>query len=207
MLSTFPTLLPFLLFAFVASITPGPTNILVLDNSARYGLKHTLPMIVGACASAASIVWLVGCGFGELLSRTPYLQTAMQWLGVAWLSYLAWKVFRAPPLRLETRHTAPIGGAGVWTAISLQWVNPKTWMMALSVIGVFVDNSGARADQVWHLSAVFFLVALPCLFMWAVLGAGSRRLITSNNAQQRFNQIMGLLLLFTAWMGSGVIRL
>ncbi|NWB64014.1 LysE family translocator, partial [Pseudomonas sp. F1002] len=33
----FPTLLPFLLFAFVASITPGPTNILVLSNSARYG--------------------------------------------------------------------------------------------------------------------------------------------------------------------------
>lgn len=30
-------LLPFLLFAFVASITPGPTNILVLSNSARYG--------------------------------------------------------------------------------------------------------------------------------------------------------------------------
>lgn len=32
------SLLPFLLFAFVASITPGPTNILVLSHSSRQGL-------------------------------------------------------------------------------------------------------------------------------------------------------------------------
>ena len=38
------TLLPFALFAFVASITPGPTNILVLSNSARYGLRAALPI-------------------------------------------------------------------------------------------------------------------------------------------------------------------
>ena len=63
MLSTFPTLLPFLLFAFVASITPGPTNILVLSNSARYGFKAALPIIFGACVSAAVIVLLVGSGW------------------------------------------------------------------------------------------------------------------------------------------------
>lgn len=32
-------LIPFLLFAFVASITPGPTNILVLANSQHFGVK------------------------------------------------------------------------------------------------------------------------------------------------------------------------
>lgn len=32
------SLVPFLLFAVVASITPGPTNILVLSNSQRHGL-------------------------------------------------------------------------------------------------------------------------------------------------------------------------
>ncbi len=33
------SLIPFLLFAFVASITPGPTNILVLTNSQHFGVK------------------------------------------------------------------------------------------------------------------------------------------------------------------------
>lgn len=40
-------LLPFLLFAFVASITPGPTNILVLANSQHFGVKNTVPAILG----------------------------------------------------------------------------------------------------------------------------------------------------------------
>ena len=53
------TLLPFMLFAFVASITPGPTNILVLSNSARFGFRATLPIILGACAGAALLVLVV----------------------------------------------------------------------------------------------------------------------------------------------------
>ena len=68
MLSSFPTFLPFILFAFVASITPGPTNILVLSNSARYGLAAAVPIIFGACASAATIVLLVGTGAGSSLN-------------------------------------------------------------------------------------------------------------------------------------------
>lgn len=77
MLSSFPTLLPFLLFAFVASITPGPTNILVLSNSARYGLTAAVPIIFGACASAATIVLLVGSGAGSSLTALPAVQTAI----------------------------------------------------------------------------------------------------------------------------------
>lgn len=96
MLSSFPTLLPFLLFAFVASITPGPTNILVLSNSARYGLGAALPIIFGACASAATLVLLVGAGVGSSLTAWPALQSVMQWVGVAWLSYLAWQIIRSP---------------------------------------------------------------------------------------------------------------
>lgn len=90
-------MLPFMLFAFVASITPGPTNILVLSNSARYGFKAALPIIFGACAGAAGIVWLVGSGVGQSLVQLPKVQAAMQWVGVAWLTYLAWQIFSAPP--------------------------------------------------------------------------------------------------------------
>ncbi len=93
MLSTFPTLLPFLLFAFVASITPGPTNILVLSNSARYGFKAALPFIFGACISAAMIVWLVGSGFGKVLNTYPGTGTATQVIGNVWLTYLSWQIF------------------------------------------------------------------------------------------------------------------
>lgn len=192
------SLLPFMLFAFVASITPGPTNILVLSNSARYGFKAALPIILGACAGAAGLVLLVSSGFGQSLAHWPKVQTAMQWIGIAWLSLLAWQIFSAPTQTLEVAATdKPLGLIG---AAGLQLINPKTWMMALAVVSVFAGNGTDRQHQVLSLSLVFFLVALPCLGAWAVLGAGSGRVLRSPEAMRRFNRCMAVLLLGSTWL-------
>jgi len=95
------SLLPFLLFAFVASITPGPTNILVLSHSSRRGLGATLPIIFGACVAATLIVFAVGLGVGETLLQFPRVQQAMAWAGVLWLSWLAWQIFQSSPPSLD----------------------------------------------------------------------------------------------------------
>lgn len=50
-MNLFSAYLPFMLFAFVASITPGPTRILILVSSQRFGVKTTLPA-VAACLGA-----------------------------------------------------------------------------------------------------------------------------------------------------------
>ncbi|KRA96006.1 MULTISPECIES: LysE family translocator [Pseudomonas] len=198
MLSSFPTLLPFLLFAFVASITPGPTNILVLSNSARFGVAAAVPIIFGACASAAILVLLVGTGAGSTLTAWPVLQTVMQWVGVGWLSYLAWQIFSTPAEAISTQ-TREVR-LGMWGAASLQWINPKTWMMALAVVSVFAEGGEQRGLRVALLSLVFFLVSLPCLGAWAMLGAGSSRWLRTPRAMQRFNRCMALLLLGSTWI-------
>lgn len=59
------TLSPFALFAFVASITPGPTNLLVLGNAARFGLRRVWPIVLGACSAATAVLALVGLGLGR----------------------------------------------------------------------------------------------------------------------------------------------
>ncbi|MHC8293931.1 LysE family translocator [Pseudomonas sp. LB3P58] len=197
MLSTFPTLLPFMLFAFVASITPGPTNILVLSNSAQFGFKATLPIIFGACASAAIIVLLVGCGLGEFLSRIPLLQNAMQWLGITWLSYLAWQIYHSATDNFDPDVSGNQKRPGLLTAAGLQWVNPKTWMMAMAVVSVFADN---RADHIVYLSFAFFGIALPCMTAWAVLGSSVNQWLRSTKALRNFNRSMGVLLAGSTWL-------
>ncbi|WP_424818039.1 LysE family translocator, partial [Pseudomonas viridiflava] len=72
-------------------------------------------------------------------------------------------------------------------------VNPKTWMMALAVVSVFSQGTVA------HLALAFFLVSLPCLACWALLGAGSARLLKSARALQWLNRSMAVLLLVSAW--------
>ncbi len=188
-------LLPFMLFAFVASITPGPTNILVLSNSSRFGLGAAVPIILGACSAAALIVLLVGLGAGEWLLRHPQLQQLMSWLGLAWLLYLAWQIARSPAEPVEAaaapRRLGALGAAG------LQLVNPKVWMMALAVVGVF---SGAAADAGRYAihALLFFMIALPCLAAWALLGAGAAKLLHSAAHLRRFNYAMALLLMVSA---------
>ncbi|MEB0228683.1 LysE family translocator [Pseudomonas sp. 10S4] len=201
MISTFSSLLPFLAFAFVASITPGPTNILVLSNSARYGFKAALPIVFGACTGAALLVLAVGGGLGHVLSAHPHLQTAMQWAGVAWLSYLAWQIFWAPVNAHEPSSRPPQSQRlGFKGAASLQLINPKSWMMALAVISVFAAQGQEKWMHVMILSLAFFLVSLPCLSTWAVLGARSRVLLKAPNAQRILNYNMGLLLLVSVWL-------
>ncbi len=185
-------MLSFLLFAFVSSITPGPTNILVLSNSARYGLRASLPIIFGGCMGAAVLVWLVGTGVGRSLMQIPGAHQVMATVGVLWLTWLAWKIFNSASTIEEDDKQNRLGFIG---AAGLQVVNPKTWMMALAVVSVF--SQGTVAD----LALVFFLVSLPCMACWALLGRGSARLLKSGQAMQRFNRGMALLLLVSAWAG------
>lgn len=193
------SLLPFLIFAFVASITPGPTNILVLGHGARFGLRATLPLVLGASLAAALIVLLVGLGLGEALQRYPRVQQAMSLLGALWLSWLAWQLLRSAAQSFEAasathRELGPLGAA------LLQLVNPKVWMMAVAVVSVFAVGSADKAVRVAQLSLVFLLMTLPCMSAWALLGAGSARLLQSPQRVRRFNQLLAILLLASTWL-------
>ncbi|HSX87610.1 MAG TPA: LysE family translocator [Pseudomonas sp.] len=190
-------LLPFALFAFVASITPGPTNILVLSNSARFGLAAAVPIILGGCSAAATIVLLVGLGAGEWLLGHPHIQQAMAWFGLAWLLYLAWQIARSPVGPIAADSVAKrLGSVG---AASLQLVNPKTWMMAFAVVSLFAGADAGAAGYASY-ALLFFLISIPCLAAWALLGRGAVRVLRSATHMRRFNQAMALLLVVSAWL-------
>ncbi|WP_122665957.1 LysE family translocator [Pseudomonas viridiflava] len=193
--------LPFMLFAFVSSITPGPTNILVMTNSSRHGWTVVAPIVLGACGGAAALVLLVGTGIGDVLARHQGIQTAMSWVGIAWLSWMAWQIFSAPPAAITPTGIDNKGPRlGLFGAASLQLVNPKTWMMALAVISVFAGADADRGMRVVYLSLIFFVIAIPCMTAWAWLGVSAARFCQSPQSMQRFNRSMALLLLASTWM-------
>ncbi|WP_210638822.1 LysE family translocator [Pseudomonas sp. Tri1] len=193
-------LLPFALFAFVASITPGPTNILVLSHSSRFGLATTVPIILGACAAAALLVLLVGTGLGDVLARHATIQTLLSWAGIAWLSWMAWQIFSAPAQAIDPSQPVEGPRLGLAGAAGLQLVNPKTWMMALAVVSVFAGAEADRTVRVLWLSLAFFAISIPCMTVWAYLGRGAARFCRSAVAMGRFNRVMAVMLLVSAWL-------
>ncbi|MDH1631228.1 LysE family translocator [Pseudomonas mosselii] len=186
------TLLPFILFALAASISPGPTNLLILAHGARRGLRASLAPIVTACCAAATVVLLVGLGLGELLLRYPLAQQVMSWVGALWLSWLAWKMLRSAGAPLQAGSDS---GLGPLSAATLQVVNPKVWVTAVAMVGLFAGP----ALPMWWLSLVFLLIALPSMTAWALMGIGSARWLRSSRALRVFNQGLAGLLLVSAW--------
>lgn len=185
-------LLPFMLFSLVASISPGPTNLLILAHGARQGLRASVAPILAGCGAAAAIVLLVGLGVGELLLRHPLAQQLMSWAGVLWLSWLGWRMLRSAGEPLAAQSGKAFGA---WSAASLQVVNPKVWLMAVAVVGVFA----APTLPIWQLALVFLLVALPSMTAWALLGVGSARWLQAPGRLLWFNRGLAALLLVSAW--------
>ncbi|HEY3589904.1 MAG TPA: LysE family translocator [Buttiauxella sp.] len=189
---------PFLLFAFVASITPGPTNILILASSQRFGVKATFPAVVGACITASLIVFVSGAGAGEMLRHYALVREAMSWVGALWLSWLSWQLFTAPAVNWDNGAERPFSCRA---AALLQLINPKTWMMALAVVSLFAPQSTHPLQDVSLLSTWFLMISLVCLSSWALLGKAVTRLFRTTTSLIWFQRVMALCLLMSAWTG------
>lgn len=188
----------FMGFAFVASITSGPTNFLILNQSAKLGIRQTVPVILSACIGAASLVCLTGMGIGQVLTSLPLLQAAMTWGGALWLTRLSWLIATQSITNIDqSKQTSPIIG---WSgALMMQIVNPKVWVMAVAVVSVYAAHGQGYAQSIMWLSLIFMCIAIPCLFSWACLGRLTHHLIRHSKHQKWLNWGMATILLFSTW--------
>ncbi len=178
-----------ILFAFVSSITPGPNNLMLLASGANYGLRRTIPHMLGVSLGHSFMIVLVGAGLMGVFDAYPAAYTVLQVLSVAYLLFLTWKIVNA---------SAPAGRGGAGRpmtflqAAAFQWVNPKGWAMALTAISVYLPAPGLEGVLVAAL--VFLLVNLPSVSFWAVLGKQAQRVLTNPGRLRAFNIAMGVLL-------------
>jgi threonine/homoserine/homoserine lactone efflux protein len=114
------TLLPFAGFAFAASITPGPNNVMIAAIGARGGLRAAIAPGLGICCGFTAMLLLLGFGIGAPLVQFPWLHAALRWVGAAWIAWIAWQVATAPP-----PGEGKGGSMGFLGAALFQWVNPK----------------------------------------------------------------------------------
>jgi threonine/homoserine/homoserine lactone efflux protein len=185
-----PTLiLPLLGFAVASTITPGPNNMMLLASGANFGLRRTVPHMIGITGGLTFMALVLGLGLAGVFRAYPTLETALEIASVLYLLWLAWKIATATP-KEGTGGGKPLT---VLQAAAFQWVNPKAWAMALGAMTLYAG------DSAWGVLAValtFFAVGLPCNSLWAALGQEMRRVLTSPARLRAFNWTMaGLLVL------------
>lgn len=181
----------FFLFAFVAAITPGPSNVLLTATGAQAGFWRGLPCAFGVMAGMGSLMFLAALGLGSMLIGHPNVMTAIRFGGAAFLFWLAWKIATAP----VGPGQAPSNPAGFLGAAALQWVNPKAWMVATGAVATYLRvESGAAAVQAALFTLVFVSAAFPSGLIWLGLGATVQRLLADERRCRIFNLAMGLTL-------------
>ena len=72
----------------------------------------------------------VGLGIAELFERLPVLHVILKVAGAIYLSYLAWRIASTPISEFNEAKGKPFS---FLQAAAFQWVNPKGFVMAVSL--------------------------------------------------------------------------
>lgn len=188
-------LLSFLTFALVSSITPGPNNVMLMASGANFGFRSTLPHFAGVTLGFAAMVILVGLGLAGIFAAAPWLYGVLRWVGAAYLLFFAYKIATARGLGSAETTGRPVT---FWQAVAFQWVNPKAWTMVLSAITAFAPKDPSFA-HIALITALFFVVGLPCSLTWMTFGVGLKNFLSRPAALRAFNVTMGLLLVLSLY--------
>lgn len=173
--------------------TPGPNNALLASSGARYGFRATIPHALGVAVGFPVMVFATALGLGEVFRAFPLIGEILRWIGAALLIWLAWKVFNAPAPGSQKGKGRPWY---FYEAAAFQWINPKAWMMAISVISVFVTGT-APLMEATYCAGAYLLAGLTSAHGWAGFGASLQRFLSTPLRLKLFNSLMAGLILLT----------
>ena len=189
-------LLAFVLFAFVTSVTPGPNNLMLLASGVNFGLRRSVPHMLGVSLGFMLLVLAVGLGLGQLFQRWPLLHTLLAWGGATYLLYLAWKIARS--VAPSDSGAAPGKPFTFVQAAAFQWINPKAWIMAITAIGTYIPQEDFLGNLLL-LAPLFALVNGPSVGLWTVAGSLLRKLLQDSRKRRLFNHGMAILLVLSLY--------
>jgi len=171
---TAATLLLFSFVAFIAIATPGPTVLLALANGSRYGVRRSMPGMLGAVTSDFVLVGAVALGLGALLAASEFWFSVLKWVGAA---YLAWLGLRL--LRSQGGLSVPEGSQdpsaqprAIFTKSFLVAVtNPKGYLFCGALLPQFIDPAAPQVAQYVVIAIVFAGLDFAVMFGYAFAGA------------------------------------
>lgn len=181
-------------YTVVMSITPGPNNLLLLSSGLTFGLTRTGWHMAGILCGVLLQICVTGAGLAVLFTRFSHLQTVLKLAGTLYMLWLARRLWNAGELK-SVSAARPIG---LGAAMVFQFVNPKAWVMATTIIAAFVPAGEAYAERVVTAGLIFTGVSLPCIAIWAASGAWLRSAVQNTATRQRVNRSMAALSALTA---------
>lgn len=180
------------------AVTPGPNNFVVMRQAARLGWRGALPPMAGVVAGSLTLLLLVSAGAEVVLAAAPRLGPAVAVVGCLYLVWLGVRLVAARPAAQGKQAAEPMTlPAGAWGLLVFQLVNPKAWLLVLTVTASAHGSLGA-GRALPALAVLFIVIPTACLTLWAWAGVALARSPHWARMRTRFDRAMGALLIASA---------
>jgi threonine/homoserine/homoserine lactone efflux protein len=192
-----------LLFATAMSFSPGPNTTLSTALAANLGLKRAMRFCLAVPTGWTLLMLATGLGLGALITSVPALRWGVKLFGVAYMLWLAWKLAGAGQM---SQVDASRLNVTFWQGVSLQFVNIKAWMLALTLTAGWVVNAAGQpasnpGQRLAIICVVMVVFAFSSNFVYALIGSLLRQWLAQGTRLLWFNRALALVLIATAlWM-------
>jgi len=184
-----PELLLLIGISFSMGFTPGPNNAVASYSAFNFGVRKTLPIILGVGFGYTLLVVLLIFVLISVFQKYPYLQEIIRILGSLFLIYLAYKIsFSKSKSKSKTENPVKF-----YETFFFQFINPKGIMAAITLISKFVSHENYISSSI-AVIVVCSVTAFLSITSWALLGKFLRKFATNNEFIKRFNYAMSILL-------------
>ncbi|MCT9074598.1 LysE family translocator [Cupriavidus gilardii] len=167
----------FLIPFAIAAALPGPAQGALFARVISRGAASASTFIVGMVAGNA--VWLLAAIFGlsALAVRFATVFVAIKWLGVMFLLYMAWRLWRSDGNRMAQQPER--SGSGFIAGAFLTLGNPKAMVFFGAVLPQAFDMTALSAGQIALILALGVAVDFSVQLFYLMLARQARSFISS----------------------------
>lgn len=187
-----------LVLSTAASFTPGPNTTLSTALAANRGMRSALKFVLAVPIGWGLLLSLCMAGLGNLVLALP----ALRWvIMVSGTLYLLWMAYRLWGTRQMATANADRLNISFVQGVSLQFLNIKAWMLALSLVAGWVVGKEDALARSMLLLPIMMAFGLISNLTYAAVGSLLRQWLSEGIRLLVFNRCMATALLLTAvWM-------
>ena len=181
------------LFCLISTVTPGPNNILLAHSGANFGMRRTLPHVLGIRCGMTLLHIVILLGLGEIFRLWPVMHNVFTFIAAGYIVYMSAKIAFAK-MHNSKNSLKPMT---ILQAASFQAINPKSWASLMSASTLFTLTGDLFWPSAFLCIIAFNVATLPGTFMWITIGKLVSSKLQDPTFHRYFNILMGVLLLTT----------
>lgn len=165
----------FALAALPLIATPGPDILLCVAQGVTRGSSGVWRAVNGITLGYLAHAILAAIGLAALVAASPVLFETVRWLGIAYLTWLAFGMLRSAlwrTARIVLPNAPPLS---LWRGFLTSFLNPKGLLMYLSVLPQFIVAGENMSIQALALSAIFISLCYVVYLSVGLIAAHSSR--------------------------------